>query len=182
MDKASNPSSVSHGASNGASSSGNAAHLAFSAENERWFQKMLPQYPDREAALIPTLHRALNQFGALSEDVIHFVADKLELPISKVLAVISFYTMLKREPQGKYNVQVCRTLSCALMGAEELIAHLEKKLGIHLGETTPDGRFTLSTAECLASCGTAPVLQINVEELDENLTIEKVDSILARCH
>ena len=174
MDKASNSSNV--------SGHGGASQLSFSAENERWFQNMLPQYPDREAALIPTLHRSLKQFGALSEDVIHFVAGKLELPVSKVLAVISFYTMLKREPLGKYNIQVCRTLSCALLGAEDLVAHLEKKLGIHVGETTPDGRFTLSTAECLASCGTAPVLQINVEELDENLTIEKVDSILARCH
>lgn len=104
--------------------------LAFSQDNEARFQKMLPHYPDREAALIPTLHMALRQFGALSEEVVHFVAGKLSLPPSKVLAVISFYTMLHREEKGRYNIQVCRTLSCALAGADEVIAHLEKKLGI----------------------------------------------------
>lgn len=160
----------------------NIAAVAFNDENERRFQKLLPHYPDREAALIPTLHLALNQFGHLSEATVHYVAGRLDLPPSKVLAVISFYTMLNREPRGKYNIQICQTLSCALMGAEDIVAHLEKKLGVHPGGTTADGKFTLSTAECLASCGTAPVLQINVEELDENLTIEKVDQILSRCH
>ncbi|MFM7203960.1 MAG: NADH-quinone oxidoreductase subunit NuoE [Myxococcota bacterium] len=155
--------------------------LAFSRDNEAHFQKMLPHYPDREAALIPTLHLALRQFGALSEDVVHFVAGKLDLPPSKVLAVISFYTMLHREEKGRYNIQVCRTLSCALAGAEEIIAHLENKLGIKIGETTADGKYSITAVECLASCGSAPVLQINLDEYDENLTIAQVDQVLARC-
>lgn len=155
--------------------------LAFSQDNEARFQKMLPHYPDREAALIPTLHMALRQFGALSEEVVHFVAGKLSLPPSKVLAVISFYTMLHREEKGRYNIQVCRTLSCALAGADEVIAHLEKKLGIKAGETTADGKFSITAVECLASCGSAPVLQINLDEYDENLTIAQVDQVLARC-
>jgi NADH-quinone oxidoreductase subunit E len=154
--------------------------IAFNEDIERRFQRMLPHYPDSEAALIPALHLALEQYGHLSEEVMEYVASRLNLPPSKVLAVQSFYTMLNRDRLGRYNIQVCRTLSCALAGAENIVTHLEKRLGIKCGETTPDGKFTLSTAECLASCGTAPVLQVNVENYDENLTLEKVDQILER--
>lgn len=154
--------------------------LAFNSDNERRFQKMLPHYPEREAACIPALHLALRQWGHLSAEVIEYVAGRLSLPPSKVLAVQSFYTMLNREPLGRHNIQVCQTLSCALAGADGLIEHLEKRLGIHCGQTTPDGRFTISTAECLASCGTAPVVQVNVDEYEENVTAEKLDRLLER--
>lgn len=155
--------------------------LSFTPELEARFQKMLPHYPVRSAVLIPTLHLALKQWGHLSDEVVAFVSEKVGVAPSECLGVISFYTMLHREPLGRYNIQVCQTLSCALAGAEGLVAHLEKKLGIRVGETTSDGLFTLSTAECLASCGTAPVLQVNVEELDENLTFETVDAVIDRC-
>lgn len=158
-----------------------ASALRFAPELEARFQKMLPHYPVRSAVLIPTLHLALKQWGHLSDEVVTFVAEKVGVAPSEVLGVISFYTMLHREPLGKYNIQVCQTLSCALAGAEGLVEHLEKKLGIKVGETTPDGLFSLSTAECLASCGTAPVIQVNVEELDENLTFERVDQVIERC-
>lgn len=154
--------------------------IAFNEENETRFVYMLPHYPTREAALIPCLHMALEQYGHLSGAVMEYVAGRLELPMSKVLAVGSFYTMLNRDPLGRYHIQVCRTLSCSLLGAEKVITHLENKLGIKVGETTPDGKFSLSTAECLASCGTGPVLQINNEEYEEGLTLEKIDEILAR--
>ncbi len=160
--------------------SNGSASIAFHEENERRFQKLLPHYPDREAALIPALHLALEQFGHLSADVMEYVAARLKLPPSKVLSVSSFYTMLHRESLGRYNIQVCRTLSCALAGSEKLIDHLEKRLGIKVGQTTSDGKFTLSTAECLASCGTAPVIQVNTDVYDENVSLEKVDEILAR--
>ena len=152
--------------------------IAFNEANEKRFQKLLPHYPNREAAMIPALHLALQQFGYVSRDVMAYVAERLEVPLSKVLAVASFYTMLNLEPVGRYHIQVCRTLSCALRGSEEILAHLEKRLGIKVGETTPDGKFTLSTVECLASCGTGPVVQINNDEYVESVTPEKIDAIL----
>ncbi len=155
--------------------------LAFNERNEGRIARLLPHYPRREAALIPVLHIASEQFGHLSDPVIELVARTLDVPPSKVLSVISFYTMLSRDKRGKYHIQVCRTLSCALRGSEKILEHLQNKLGIRPGETTEDGLFTLSTAECLASCGTAPVLQINNENYDENLTIERVDEILEEC-
>lgn len=156
----------------------NSEKISFTAENEARFQKILPHYPTKEAALIPSLHIALEQFGYLSSNVMEYIADKLELPPSKVLAVSSFYTMLHRDQHGKYNIQVCRTLPCALAGSESIISHLEKKLGIKAGETTPDGKFTLSKVECLASCGSAPVLQVNTGCYHENLTTEKLDELI----
>ncbi len=154
--------------------------IAFNEENERRFQKLLPHYPTREAALIPALHLALEQYGYVSREVMAYVAERLDVPLSKVLGVASFYTMLNMDPVGRYHIQVCRTLSCALRGAEDVVAHLEKRLGIKVGETTPDGKFTLSEVECLASCGSGPVLQVNNEEYEENLTLEKIDAILDR--
>ncbi len=156
------------------------AKIAFSEENERRFQRLLPHYPNREAAMIPALHLLLEQYGFVSREVMAYVAERLEVPLSKVLAVASFYTMLNMERVGRYHIQVCRTLSCALRGSEEILAHLEKRLGIKAGETTPDGKFTLSTVECLASCGTGPVLQINRDQYEESLTVEKIDAILDR--
>ena len=96
------------------------------------------------------------------------------------LEVASFYTMFNLKPVGKCVIEVCRTGPCWLMGAEDIVKYMEKKLGIREGETTPDGMFTLKTAECLASCGTAPMMQIG-EKYHENLTLEKVDTILDDC-
>ncbi|MFN2432842.1 MAG: NAD(P)H-dependent oxidoreductase subunit E, partial [Gemmatimonadota bacterium] len=101
----------------------------------------------------------------------------LDVPPAEVQAVISFYTMFDRRPAGRYKLQVCRTLSCALMGAYDVLRHLEERLGIHDGETTADGLFTLQEVECLGSCGTGPMMQVNAKYY-ENLTLERVDGLL----
>ncbi len=107
------------------------------------------------------------------------IAEILEIEPKDVLAVASFYTMYNyKKPVGRYHIQVCRNISCALLDAERIIAHIENVLGIKTGETTEDGLFTLSTVECLGSCGTAPMMQIN-DDYYENLTESKVDDILA---
>ncbi len=139
---------------------------------------LIRRYPQRRSALIPSLHLAQEEFGYLSLDAIREVSTIFELPPNEVYEVASFYTMLYKKPVGKYVVQVCTNISCLLCDCESILSHLCSKLGIKPGETTPDKRFTLLEVECLASCGTAPVVQIN-EDYYENLTPEKVDGILA---
>ncbi len=151
--------------------------VEFTPENKKKFEEILSRYPRREAALLPALWLAQYQFGHLSEDVMAYVAALLNIPPAKVLGVATFYTMYNKKPVGKYHLQVCRTLSCALAGAANITDHLKKKLGIDIGDTTADGRFTLSEVECLASCGTGPTVQIN-ETYHEKLTPEKLDRIL----
>jgi NADH-quinone oxidoreductase E subunit len=141
------------------------------------FERTLARYPDRQAAILPTLHLAQREFGSLSAEAISYVAALLGFTPAQIEGVATFYTMYNRKPVGKYHLQVCRNLSCSLMGAEHLIEHVSRKLGVAPGETTADGRFTLSTVECLGSCGTAPVMQIN-DDYHENLTKESVDAIL----
>jgi len=122
---------------------------------------------------------AQKQWGWISKEVMEYVAKLLELPPVKVYEVVTFYTMFHQKPVGKYHFQVCRTLSCELCGKEEIVHHLKKKLGIGLGEVSADGRFSLTEVECLGSCGTAPMAQIN-EDYHENLTPEKLDEILKK--
>jgi len=129
------------------------------------------------AALIPLLHLCQEQNGFISEDVMHFCAHKLDVSPAHVEGVVTFYTLFNRTPVGKHQVWVCRTLPCALRGADKIVAQCEQKLGIHVGETTSDGKVTLRSAECLASCGTAPMMQVD-KEYFEDLTPEKVDALL----
>lgn len=132
----------------------------------------------KRSALLPVLHLVQRENGGhLTEDLMTEVAGILEITPLQVYEVVTFYTMFSQKPVGKYQIQVCRTLSCALLGAGKLVSYLENKLGIELGETTPDGLFSLNEAECLASCGTAPMMQIN-ETYYENLNQKKVDDIL----
>ncbi len=138
---------------------------------------LLGRYPTKMAACIPLLHLCQEQHGWVAPEVVEFVAARLELPLAHVQGVVTFYTLFNQKPVGKHQVWVCRTLPCALRGAGELLHHCEKRLGIHAGETTPDGKITLRTAECLASCGTAPMIQVD-KDYFENLTPEKVDGIL----
>jgi len=151
--------------------------FALNADRERELQAILRRYPTKMAACIPALHLCQDQNGWVSDEVIHFVADRLELPVAHVKGVVTFYTLFNQRPVGKHQVWICRTLPCALRGANELIAHCEKKLGVHAGETTKDGKVTLRTAECLASCGTAPMMQVD-KEYFENLTFDEADAIL----
>jgi NADH-quinone oxidoreductase E subunit len=151
--------------------------LAFSENALRELERLTARYPNKEAAILPALHIAQREFGHLSDEAIARVADLLGLPPARINGVATFYTMFNRKPVGKYHVQICRNISCSLLGAEHLIARVSRTLGIVPGETTADGTFTLSQVECLGSCGSAPVMQIN-DDYHENLTGEKIDAIL----
>jgi NADH-quinone oxidoreductase subunit E len=151
--------------------------IEFSAAARERIQEILTHYPDKRSALLPVLNLAQAEFGHIGEETIVLVADTLDLTPPKVYEVLTFYTLLNEKPVGTYLIQICRTLSCALVGSENILEHLRERLGIGIGETTPDGLFTLRTVECLASCGTAPVMQINGAYY-ESLTPEKVDRIL----
>lgn len=153
--------------------------FALSADREQKLTEILTRYPTKMAATIPLLHLCQEQNGWISEDVVHFVAHRLDVPPAHVQGVVTFYTLFNREPVGRHQVWVCRTLPCALRGADGILHHCEKKLGIKPGETTADGAITLRTAECLASCGTAPMMQVD-RDYHENLTLEKVDAILEK--
>jgi NADH-quinone oxidoreductase E subunit len=135
------------------------------------------KFPQRRSAILPAMHVVLEEVGYHNRNIIKQVADLLELSEMEVTETLSFYTYFPREGVGKYHIQVCTNVSCMLNGAEQLLGYLEEKLGIKAGETTPDGIFTITVVECLGSCGTAPVMQIN-QKYYENLTKEKVDYII----
>jgi len=135
------------------------------------------QFPTTQALLIPMLHEVQEEFHWVSEDSMKEIAEFLEMPLSKVKEVATFYTMFQREPIGKVNLQFCTNISCWLNGAEKLVTCAEKRLGIKSGETTPDGKFTINQVECLAACGTAPALQVN-QDYYENLTVPQLNDLL----
>lgn len=153
--------------------------FALTPERDRELDEILTRYPTRMAACIPALHLCQDQNGWVSDDVILWVAKRLDLPPAHVKGVVTFYTLFNQKPVGKHQLWVCRTLPCALRGAGDVLEHCEKRLGIHAGETTPDGKITLRTAECLASCGTAPMIQVD-KTYYENLSLAQVDQILDR--
>ena len=140
-------------------------------------QALMNKYPRKRSALIPSLQLAQKEAGYLSNDTICEIARIFELTPNEVYEVATFYTMFYKKPVGKYVIQVCTNISCLLCNAEDIVSHLTGKLGIRFGETTPDGKYTLLETECLGSCGTSPVIQIN-ETYYEELTPEKVDQIL----
>jgi NADH-quinone oxidoreductase subunit E len=160
----------------------NGKQIKFSDESMSLVQRMIKRYPEgkHKSALIPILHVAQAEFdGWLSAEVMDYVASILKIQPVEVYEVASFYSMFNLKPIGKCHIEVCRTSSCWLRGADELVDHLEKKLQIKVGETTPDGMFTLKTVECLGSCGTAPMMQVGADYY-ENLTFEKTDALLQR--
>ena len=143
-------------------------------------QKIIKRYPEgrQKSALLPILHLAQAEFGGwLSPETMDYVASILKLKPIEVYEVASFYTMYNLRPVGKCVLEVCRTGPCMLRGSDDIIEYLEEKLNIKDGETTADGLFTLKTVECLASCGTAPMMQVG-DHYIENLTYEKLDGIL----
>ena len=141
--------------------------------------KVAASYPTKQAALLPALHLVQRKYAWVSPESQAFVAKILGITPAHVQGAVSFYTLFRTRPMGRHHIQVCRTLSCALRGSEEILEHLQRRLGIGEGEVTPDGRFSLVAVECLGSCGTAPMFQVN-DDYHENLTIEKVDEILER--
>src|SRR5574341_89449 len=140
-------------------------------------RELFQRYPDKRSATLAALRIAQEEKGYITDDAMTDIAVLLELTPVQVYETATFYTMFTLQPVGKYLIQVCRTLSCALVGAGGMIRHLEQKLGIQVGETTPDGLFTLKKVECLAGCGSGPMMQIN-DEYYEYLTKEKIDRIL----
>jgi len=153
--------------------------FSLSEEGRAELDRLLSRYPDRAAAILPALHLVQGEVGYVPDEAIPYVAELVGTSPADVEGVATFYTMFERRPMGKHHLQICRNLSCSLMGAEALIDHVSARLGIRPGETTPDGKFTLSVVECLGSCGTAPVMQVG-DEYHENLTVESVDALLLR--
>lgn len=155
----------------------------FSERTRALIERLVARYPagQQKSALLPALHLAQMEFdGWLSVPVMDHVADVLGITPIEVYEVASFYSMFNLEPVGKCVLEVCHTGPCWLAGADELLRHFESRLGIRAGETTGDGMFTLKTVECLAACGTAPIVQIG-ETYHENVTPEGADQILAQC-
>ncbi len=151
--------------------------MAFETGLLQKIDDIISKHETQQSALIPVLRVVQDSYGWLSPESMEEVATILDLPPSGVQNVATFYTMFFTEPAGKHVVWVCRTLSCALKGAEHIEHHLCKKLNLNTGDTTEDGSITLMEAECLASCGTAPAMLVD-DTLHENLTKEKVDSII----
>jgi len=156
------------------------SNLKFSDDALALVHKIIKRYPEgkQKSALLPVLHIAQAEFGGwLSSDAMDYVATLLNILPVEVYEVATFYSMYNMKPVGKCVLEVCRTGPCWLLGAEDIVKYLEKKLNIKVGETTADGMFTLKTVECLAACGTAPVMQVG-ETYHENLNCEKLDTIL----
>jgi NADH-quinone oxidoreductase E subunit len=152
--------------------------FSLSEESRAEIRKIRDGYPDPQSALLPALYLAQQDYGGwLPEAAFDEVAEVMDLSPTQVAAVASFYTMLNKKPIGRYLIQVCTNLACSLLGAEHLVDHINRKLGIGVGETTPDGQFTLLEVECLGSCDTAPMMQVN-DRYYENLTEEGIDRIL----
>lgn len=138
----------------------------------------LKRYEVIESAIIPALYIAQKENkGWISKDVIHHLSEVMKIPESKITEVFQFYTMFNQQPVGQYHVQVCTNISCAANGGRELANHLCKEIRVQLGEVSKDGKFTVSRAECLGSCGTAPMMQVN-DRYYENLTAESAMNIL----
>ncbi len=151
--------------------------IAFSEEGEQELARTVAKYPNTRAALLPVLYLAQREFGYLSVPVMEYVAERLDLPASKVLQVATFYTMFHKKPSGRYHIEVCTSVPCCMMGGYDVLRHLEQRLGIKAGEVTADRRFSLAEAECLAGCGHAPLMQIN-SQYHERLTADVIDEIL----
>jgi NADH-quinone oxidoreductase subunit E len=146
-------------------------------EFEARIDRIVARYPEAKAALLPVLWEFQRAKGWVDLESEEWVANRLGVSAAHVHGCVTFYTMYKQRPSGRYHLQVCTTLSCMLRGSDELVRHLEGRLGIHRGETTPDGRFSLVCVECLGSCGTAPMLQLN-DDYHESLTHQGVDRLL----
>jgi NADH-quinone oxidoreductase subunit E len=140
-------------------------------------REKMRRYPDRKSAVLPALTVAYYQAGHLNDNLYQEIAQILDIPVGEVAEAASFYTMFPKKEVGRYLIQVCHNISCALLGADSLIGYLEEILDIKKGETTSDGLFTLISVECLGSCVAAPMMQIN-DKYYENLTREKVDAVL----
>jgi NADH-quinone oxidoreductase subunit E len=151
--------------------------LSLTPEQTKKIDEIVARYPTKRAACIPVLHVCQDGVGWVSPEVIAWVAQRLDLPTSEVLGVVTFYTMYHQQPVAKNVIWVCRTLSCDLRGGKAIQEHVEKRLGCHVGHDSKNGQWTLKKAECLAGCGYGPMVQIN-DRFYENLTPEALDAVM----
>jgi NADH-quinone oxidoreductase subunit E len=151
--------------------------MKFSDQLEERFARMVTHYPTKRSVLVPMLLYIQDEVGALTDEVIHEMAERTELTMLEVRNIISYYAMMRTHPVGKYNIQVCTNVSCMLRGAEGLFEHCKKKLGVGNRESTPDGLFHLEEVECIGACSWAPALMLNYD-FRENLTAEKIDELI----
>ncbi len=149
----------------------------FGTEFEAKVDRLVARYPEPKAAILPVLWEVQKANGWVNLESERWVAERLGVSEAHVHGAVTFYTMYKTRPMGKYHIQVCTTLSCMLRGSDELVRHLEDKLKIKVGEVSSDGKFSLVRVECLGSCGTAPMFQLN-DDYHEDLTLDKVDKLL----
>jgi NADH-quinone oxidoreductase subunit E len=131
-------------------------------EWENWAREFKTEFPEAQSALMPFLHRVQQHEGWLRHEALEAAAELLTLPLTFVESVVSFYSLYRTEPTGRRTIHVCQSLSCALAGSDDVLHELEHKLGIAVGQTTPDGEYTLLEAECLAACDLAPACQVNL--------------------
>ena len=139
--------------------------------------KLESRYPNKVALLLPDLHAAQDEVGWLPSEVLQEIGEYIGVPPAQVKEVASFYTMYNLKPVGKYHLKICTNVACTLRGADELVEHCEKKLGIKRGETTPDQKFTVCEEECLGACGTAPAMLMNKDYYEE-LNVTQLDQLL----
>jgi len=150
---------------------------AISEKLDHFFTEKMKEYPTKRSFLVPMLLYTQDELGYLTDDAILHLAAKTELTELEVRNVISYYSLLRTKPLGKYHVQVCTNISCMLRGGEEILEHCEQRLGIGHKQTTPDGVFSLEEVECIGACSWAPAVQVNYD-FHENLTAEKMDGVL----
>ena len=145
-------------------------------------ENLKKRYPDNNSVMLPVLWMLQEKYGWISNDAMKFAGDLLNVPYEHILGVVTFYTMFNSKPVGKYHLQICTNVSCMLRGGYELFNYISEKLGIKNKEISEDGMFSIEEVECLGSCATAPMLQINNKEYYENLTKEKIDELLKKLH
>lgn len=155
------------------------ATFSLSAETLEKIDTLIPRYPEKQACLLPVLTLIMDECGFISREAQEWAAEKLELKPINVHEVVTFYDMYREQPTGKAYVKICRTLSCALVGAYKTCDALEQKLNCPRGTTTEDGKYTVEFVECLGDCGFAPVVQVN-DKLYENVTADKVDELAGK--
>jgi NADH-quinone oxidoreductase subunit E len=153
--------------------------MELKSETLEKINKLIPRYPEKRSLVLPILHLIQKERGYICDSAMEWVADKLDLQPMAILEVLTFYPMFRRKPIGKIHIKVCRTLPCALNGAYSVCAQLQEKLRCKLGETSEDGKFTIDFVECIANCGTGPVVQVD-ETMYENITPDSVNGLVTK--